>query len=66
MQVESIHHLIACAFVLMWVLIGHLTMRRRPTSENHDTAHRRVDHANPVQRPASSQKRHANFTANRY
>lgn len=41
MQVESIHHLIGCAYIVMWVLIGHLTMRRRTPSEN-ETIHRRV------------------------
>lgn len=41
MQVESIHQFIACAYILMWVLIGHLTMRRRPPSEN-ETIHQRL------------------------
>lgn len=40
MQVESIHHLVACAYILMWVLIGHLTMRRRPPAER-ETVRRR-------------------------
>jgi hypothetical protein len=33
MPVESIHHLIACAFILMWVMIGQITMRRRSPAD---------------------------------
>jgi len=40
MQVESIHHLVACAYILTWIFIGHLSIRRRSTSE-HETIHRR-------------------------
>jgi len=40
MPVESIHHLVACAYILMWVFIGHVTMGRRTATES-DTVHRR-------------------------
>ncbi len=33
MPVESIHHLMALAYVFVWVLIGHITTGRRGTAE---------------------------------